>query len=123
MAVPWNPARSIRVDTLLKEYTVESPCAEVARRLLPIAREETPDSAGVIIRANTGQARYPVVNPRGVRLFWFYHVAVLVQDHCVDALTGTPGTHRENYFEMHFLNAPGDLRFDEADPDLKDACL
>ena len=127
MAVSWSPARTRRIDALLKDYTLASPCAEVARRLLPIAREHDLGSRGLIVRANAGQTRYGILRPGGQApdqdLWWHYHVTVLVEQHCVDVLTGTPGTARDGYLETHFDNHAGDLRFDESDPDLVDSCL
>lgn len=123
MAVPWSPTLARQVHELVADYAVSDPCAELSRRLLPMAREQDPDALGLVVRANTAQVRYPVVKPRGTRLWWFYHVTVHVDQHCVDALTGASGTPDTLYFETHFDNQPGDLRFDDSDPDLEDPCL
>lgn len=123
MAIPWTNDRAGRVGALMEEHPLERGCAALGRALLPVAREQDPSAVGIVIRASAGQTRYPCIETRGrPPLYWFHHVTVGLLEHCVDALTGVPGTRQEAYLDTHFANAP-DLSFDPTDPDLEDASL
>ncbi|MCB9760483.1 MAG: hypothetical protein H6739_11645 [Alphaproteobacteria bacterium] len=124
MSVDWPPDKAEQIDSLIDAHPVESGrCASLARSILPIAREQDADAQGVIVKANAAQTRYPCMKPRIHGVWWFHHVTLGVEGHFVDALTGTQGTERAHYLTTHFSNAPGELRFDESDPDLEQTWL
>src|SRR5690606_34994222 len=102
MAIGWHTSLQPHVQPLMDEHPLsDSGCATLARALFPLARQHDAQAAGLVVRANTPQGRYPVMRPRGVRRFWFHHVTVGVEAHCVDALTGTWGTPRAQYLSTH----------------------
>lgn len=99
MTISWLPAQLQAVSEVLDRYPAESNrCESAARELLPIARQlEVSARARKLVPV---EGRF-LVPKRGVR--WWEHVAVHVQQHVVDALTGAHGTPEPSYLDQHYL--------------------
>lgn len=123
MAVPWTPAEAGTVDALIAAHPITGGCAPLARALLPVARGRDVSAQGLVIRADADQVKYACVRHRLGGRYWYHHVTVGVAEHCVDAVTGTPGVEQQRYLTELFDNAPGELYFDRSDPDLADESL
>lgn len=95
MTISWLPAQLEAVSEVLDRYPAESNrCESAARELLPIARQlEVSARARKLVPV---EGRF-LVPKRGVR------VAVHVQQHVVDTLTGTHGTPEPSYLDQHYL--------------------
>lgn len=119
MPIAWTNNRAARVAEQIEAHPASSGrCAALGRALLPLARAEDADAAGIVVRPVGGQSRYACMRPSGHHLYWFHHVTTGLQAHFVDALTGVTGTPDDIYLATHFSNAPGDLVLDRSDPHL-----
>lgn len=100
MAIAWNASQAERVAAVLTENPIDSArCGTAARTIHPIGRER--DSASMVWQLWPREGRYVV--PRAtLRRPWYYHCTVEVESHCVDALTGVPGTSRADYVREHW---------------------
>lgn len=100
MAIAWDPSQATRVSDILSRYPVDSgQCALAAREIHPVARERDPGAGAWQLWP--GEGRY-VVPKVPLRRPWYYHVTVEAEGHCVDALTGVPGTSRADYVKTHW---------------------
>lgn len=99
MTLSWLPAQRDKVSEVLDRYPAASNrCEAAAREILPVARElETGARARKLFPT---EGRFLV--PRG-GMRWWEHVAVHVQEHVVDALTGVDGTPEPSYLGQHYL--------------------
>lgn len=119
MPIRWSRVQLQQVSALIDAHPVRSgECADLARRILPVARERDAAAAGMVIRPLPDHGIYVVPRVGGTR--WRHHVTVAAENHCVDALTGAPGTPRGDYLEQHWSYAE-ELSM-ELD-DLEDPCL
>jgi hypothetical protein len=123
MSIRWNDAEAARVEALIAHHPISTGCAPLGRAILPVARGHDPLAQGVVVRADTDQVKYACVRHRLGGKYWYHHVTVGVADHCIDALTGTPGRQRTEYLAAFFDNAPGELYLDPSDPELEDESL
>lgn len=119
MAIPWTGPQSDRVGALIGAHPPDGGrCADLARAILPIARDLDGNAHGCVIRPLPGHGRY--VAPRVGGTMWRHHVTVGVAAHFVDALTDVPGTPSADYPDAHWLHA--DALSIKPD-DLEDPCL
>lgn len=119
MAISWTPRQLEQVVDLIEAHPARiGRCADLARRILPIARDVDPRAHGVVIRPLPGRGWF--VEPRIGGTMWRHHVTVAAEMHVVDALTGAAGMERERYREAHWVHAD-DLSFKP--DDLEDPCL
>jgi len=103
MSIPWSPAQQKKVSQVLATHPAESNrCDEAAKEILPTARELDAEARARKLLPREG--RY-VVTRRPLARRWFFHVAVHVQEHVVDALTGADGTPTDAYLQMHWMHA------------------
>ncbi|HYO66099.1 MAG TPA: hypothetical protein VEU33_08455 [Archangium sp.] len=98
MTISWLPDQLKAVSEVLDRYPAESNrCESAAREILPIARELEETARARKLVPIEGRFLAPM---RGVH--WWEHVAVHVQQHVVDALTGAHGTPEPSYLGHHY---------------------
>ncbi len=102
MPIPWKPEQAAQVRAILNRYPPQSnQCEQVAKTILPIARELHPRSRNLRIKpAQRARFLLPKIPLQGE--WWFHHVTTEVTEHYVDALTQADGTPAADYFSMHF---------------------
>jgi hypothetical protein len=105
MAVAWTEDQEAAVKEQLQIYPAATGlCRNLARALLPVARERDEQSHGLLILPKPGKG-YRVVPKVSLFGSWDHHFTVGVDGHCVDALTGASGTERDQYLARHWQYA------------------
>lgn len=114
MPVSWSPLQHSQVTEVLRQHPAESNrCYQAARDILPVARQV--DAGACARKLVPREGRFIVPKPP-LRVRWFEHAAVHVQQHVVDAVTGVEGTPERSYLEAHWMY-PGSLVWeDEVQP-------
>jgi hypothetical protein len=102
VAINWQPpSKAKRVDAILaaRDYTTGL-CVEAAAEIHPLAAEQDPHARFLLVRPHpkmgpvmrrAGDGRAGILPNRRPAPKWSHHVSVETQDHCVCALTGSPG--------------------------------
>ena len=117
MALNWSPTQRSSVEQALRDFPLLSgECANLARRILPIAVALDPAAQALVIAPRRGR----FVCQRGSSHRWFHHVTTATADHRVDALTGIDGCPKEAYLSAYF-HFPEELQITPTD--LKDPRL
>ncbi len=76
-------------------------CVELARVVLPCAREVDAQAHALSFKPKGVRARF-LITKRPLPRLWSEHVATSTRAHHVDALTGIPGCEAERYLSTHF---------------------
>lgn len=99
MAIRWRDLNSV-TEVLDSHPPHSNSCDDAARTLLPHAKEVDGSAYTISVRPKNKE-RYVV--PKGMKNpLWFMHYACSVSEHCVDALTGPPGTTQDKYLTEHW---------------------
>lgn len=102
------------VEAAIKEYPAASgKCAEVARKIVPVAKEHDATAVPRVLRPSEGYFVTPKIKGVGR---WFHHVATHVSMHFVDALTGADGEADATYLTKNWQH-PDALVWTDADLD------
>jgi hypothetical protein len=101
MAVAWTSDERRAVDETLHSFPASSgKCFEAAQEVLRTAQQRSPaTSKGWKLKPRYGRF---VVPKTAVGQRWFHHYTVEVEQHAVDALTGTSGTVWDAYLSTHW---------------------
>ena len=100
MAIGWTLPEAAEVGAVLAKYHVDTgECLAAARTIHPMAIAR--DAGSTVWQLWPAEGRYVVPRAK-LKRPWYYHATVEVEAHCVDALTGVPGTHRDDYATAHW---------------------
>lgn len=99
---------------MLNEHPINSArCDQCAREIRTIGFSVDPMAFCMRVRPR-GRERF-VVPQASLERNWYFHYTACVQLHCVDVLTGVPGTLQQHYLERHWKYADA-LRLDIEEP-------
>jgi hypothetical protein len=100
VSLSWNAAQEEAVAGVLARYPAESNrCVELARAVLPLARQLDAGACVRLIRPRVG--RYVAPKQRMPKP-WFTHAVTEATLHYLDAFTGPPGIEGDRYLVAHF---------------------
>ena len=100
MPIGWTPDERYAIDAILIAHPADSGrCFEAAQNVFPIALERDASATPWKIKPRYGRFVVPKIN---VGQRWFHHYTVEVEQHGVDALTGSDGTTWQAYLSTHW---------------------
>lgn len=102
MGLTWPEHLAATLQTAIRRHPPESNrCVELARIVLPCAREVEPQAHAFSLTPRGLRARF-LLTTRSPHRIWNEHVVTFTRAHFVDALTGVAGCESEHYLSAHF---------------------